>query len=143
MGRQRRWIRRNRHRQRIPADGVEDELDRQSVSDLARPRFKVHGPVVDQVIDAGGPAFEIQICRMAETPALKCVNRPSQHSGSEDRLPKKHTKKRNHNNPKDKGPRVATEGLVVVGGQPVGIAHAKLLGRPPASQPNQRLIKIS
>jgi hypothetical protein len=48
--------------QQIPAaDGVEDELGRQSASDLARPRFKVHGSLVDQVIDAGGPAFEIQI----------------------------------------------------------------------------------
>jgi hypothetical protein len=50
----------------------------------------------------------------------------SQHSGSDDRLPEEHTKTRNHKNPKDKAPRVATEGLVVVGGQPVGIAHAKL-----------------
>ena len=31
---------------------------------------------------------------------------------------------------KDKTRRVAIKGLVV-GGQPVGIAHAKLLGRPP------------
>jgi hypothetical protein len=30
-----------------------------------RPRFRVDGPVVDPVIDAGGPAFEIRICRMA------------------------------------------------------------------------------
>jgi hypothetical protein len=51
----------------LPADGVEDELDRRSVCDLPSPRFKVPGPVVDQVIDAGGPAFEIQICRMPET----------------------------------------------------------------------------
>jgi hypothetical protein len=59
----------------------------------------------------------------------------SQPSGSDDRMPEEHSEKSNHNNPKDKTPRVATEGLVV-GGQPVGIAHAKLLGRPPASQPH-------
>jgi hypothetical protein len=51
--------------QLIPADGVENELDPAFASDLARPRFRVHGPVVDQVIDTGGPAFEIQICRIA------------------------------------------------------------------------------
>ena len=56
----------------------------------------------------------------------------SQPSGSDDRMPVEHSEKSNHNNPKDETPRVATEGLVV-GGQPVGIAHAKLLGRPPAS----------
>jgi len=39
--------------QRIPADGAEDELDRRSACDLARPRFKVFGLVIHQVIDAG------------------------------------------------------------------------------------------
>jgi len=81
-------------------------------------------------------------------PALKGVNRiyisgKSQPSGGDDRLPEEHTKKRNHNNPKDKASRVATIGLVVVGGQPVGIAHVKLPGRPPRSLPHQTLIKIS
>jgi hypothetical protein len=57
---------------------------------------------------------------------------PSQPSGSDDRMPEQHSEKSNHNNPKNKTPRVAIKGLVV-GGQPVGIAHAKLLGRPPAS----------
>jgi hypothetical protein len=111
--------------------------------------------VIDQVIDTGGPAFEIQICRMAPHSASKqLIDRtqrrqsnlhlwPSRPSGSEDRLPKKHAKTRNHNNAKDKTPRVATEGLAVAEGQPVGIAHAKLLGRPPASHPHQILIKIS
>jgi hypothetical protein len=69
-------------------------------------------------------------------------DRRSQHSGSDDRLPEEHTKTRNHKNPKDKATRVVIEGFVVVGGQPVGIAHAKLLGRPPARQPHQTLIKI-
>ena len=64
-------------------------------------------------------------------------------SGSDHRVPEEHSKKTNHKNAKDKAPRVATEGLVVVRAQPVGIAHAKLLGRPPASQPHQTLIKIS
>jgi hypothetical protein len=68
---------------------------------------------------------------------------PSQPPRRDDRLPEEHTEKSNRNNAKDKTPRVATEGLVVVGGQPVGIAHAKLLGRPPASQPHQTLIKTS
>jgi hypothetical protein len=44
----------------MPADGVEDEPDRRSAGDLARPRFKVHGPVVDQVIDA-----DVRAARMA------------------------------------------------------------------------------
>jgi hypothetical protein len=52
------------------------------------------------------------------------------------------SEKSNHNNAKDKTSRVAIKGLVVVG-QPIGIAHAELLGRPPASQPHQTLIKIS
>jgi hypothetical protein len=52
-------------------------------------------------------------------------------------VPEEHSKKTNHHSPKDKAPRVvATEGLVVVGGQPVGIAQAKLLCRPPASHPS-------
>jgi hypothetical protein len=60
----------------------------------------------------------------------------------DNRLPEKHREKSNHNSAKDKAWRVAIKGLVV-GGQPVGIAHAKLLGRPPASQPHQTLMKIS
>jgi hypothetical protein len=63
--------------------------------------------------------------------------------GSDDRLPEEHTQTRNHKNAKDEAPRVVTEGLVVVRAQPVGIAHAKLLDRPPASQAHQTLIKIS
>jgi hypothetical protein len=57
-------------------------------------------------------------------------------------MPEERSEKSNHNNPKDKTPRVEAEGLVVVGGQPVGIAHAKLLGRPPTSQPHQTLINF-
>ena len=57
-------------------------------------------------------------------------------------MPEERSEKRNHNNAKDKTPGVGTEGLVVRG-QPAGIAHAKLVGGPPASQPHQRLIKIS
>jgi hypothetical protein len=57
-------------------------------------------------------------------------------------MPEEHSEKSNHNNPKNKTPRVAIKGLVV-GSQPFGIAHAKQLGRPSASQPNQTLIKIS
>jgi hypothetical protein len=65
---------------------------------------------------------------------------PSQPRRSDDRVPEEHTKKRNHNDPKDQALRVATTGLVVPGSQPVGIAHAILFGRPPASQPYQTLI---
>jgi hypothetical protein len=54
---------------------------------------------------------------------------PSQTPGGDDGLPEEHTKTRNHDNPKDKSPRVGVENLVVLGGQPVGIVHAKLLGR--------------
>jgi hypothetical protein len=57
-------------------------------------------------------------------------------------MPEEHSEKSNHNNPKDKTPRVAIKDLVV-GGQPVGIAHAKLLDRPPASQPHQILIRAA
>ena len=106
--------------QRIPADGFEDELDRRSA--WACPRFKVHGPVVDHVIN-GGPAFEIQICRMATHSAweqlIACAQMrqsnlhfwPSRPPGSDDRVPEERSKKSNHNNAKDKAPRVATKGL--------------------------------
>ena len=105
---------------------------------------------------SGGPVFEIQIWRMAKSSsgnelvlgAIDCPRSnasihpwPSRPPGSDDRLPEERTKKCNHNNPKDKAPRVAATGLVVVGGQPVGIAHAKLLGRPPASQPSPDIDK--
>ena len=36
-----------------------------SAGDLARPRFKVHGPVVDHVIDAARPPFDVRIWRIA------------------------------------------------------------------------------
>jgi hypothetical protein len=68
---------------------------------------------------------------------------PSRRSGSDDRMPEERSEKSNHNNAKDKTPRFENRGGVVARGQPVGIAHAKLLGRPPASQPHQTLIKIS
>jgi hypothetical protein len=68
---------------------------------------------------------------------------PSRPPGSDDRLPEEHAKKRNHNDPKDEALHVTSTGLFIVGGQPVGIAHAILLGRPPASQPHHTLIKIS
>jgi hypothetical protein len=35
-------------------------------------------------------------------------------------MPEERSEKSNHNNAKDEAPRVATEGLVVVGSQPVG-----------------------
>ena len=67
----------------------------------------------------------------------------SRQRRSDDRMPKERSEKRNHKNPKDKAPRFERRGGVVARGQPVGIAHAKLLGRPPASQPHQTLMKIS
>jgi hypothetical protein len=98
-------------------------------------------------------AFEIQICRMAPHSSLEqMIARaqmrqsnlhlwPSRPAGSDDRLPEEHAKKRNHNDPKDKALRVASTGLFAMEGQPVGIAHAKLLGRPPASLSHKTLIK--
>ena len=78
-------------------------------------------------------------------PALTRVNRiyllASQPPRRDDRVPEEYAKKHNHNNPKDKATRVVS--CVFVGSQPFGIAHAKLLCRPPASQPHQTLIKIS
>ena len=68
---------------------------------------------------------------------------PSRRYGTDDRVPEERSEKSNHNNAKDKTPRFENRGGVVARGQPVGIAHAKLLGRPPASQPHQTLIKIS
>jgi hypothetical protein len=56
-------------------------------------------------------------------------------------MPEQSGEKSNHNNAKDKTLLVESRVVVVAGGQPVGIAHAKLLGRPPASQPHQTLIK--
>ena len=61
--------------------------------------------------------------------------------GSDDRVPEERSQKSNHNNAEDKTPRVENRGRVIGGGQPVGIAHAKLLS-PPASQPHQTLIKF-
>jgi hypothetical protein len=49
-------------------------------------------------------------------------------------MPEERGEKGNHNNSKDKTPRVESRGGVVAGGQPGGIAHAKLLGRRPANQ---------
>jgi hypothetical protein len=105
-----------------------DELDRQSACDLPCPRFKLPGPVVDQVIETGGPAFEIQICRMADHAAWEQLTARSQiresdldlwlsqTPGSNDRMPEELSEKSNHNNAKDKASRVVTEGLVGVGG---------------------------
>jgi hypothetical protein len=50
-------------------------------------------------------------------------------------VPEERSEKGNHNNAKDKTPGVENRGGGVAAGQPVGIAHAKLLGRPPA-KPN-------
>jgi hypothetical protein len=124
--------------------GFEDELDRRSA--WACPRFKVHGPVVDHVINGGarfrnpdlpyGYSFGVgAIDRLRSMRQANLHFRPSRPPGSNDRVPEERSKKSNHNNAKDKAPRVATKGRVIVGSQPVGIAHAKLLGRPPASQP--------
>jgi hypothetical protein len=56
-------------------------------------------------------------------------------------MPEEHSEKSNHNNPKDKTSRVVIKGLVVVRGQPVGIAHAKLLGRPPSEPTSPEIDK--
>ena len=57
---------------------------------------------------------------------------PLRRPRTDDRVPEQRTKKSNYNNAEDEASRVGTKDLVVRGGQPVGIAHAKLLGRPPA-----------
>ena len=41
--------------QEFAADGIEDEFDAAAVGDLARARFEVFRPVVDEVIDAERP----------------------------------------------------------------------------------------
>jgi hypothetical protein len=93
-------------------------------------------PNVIRVVARTGPASERLLSRGSSLGL-------SWQPGSDDRMPEERSEKNNHNNPKDKTPRVENRGGVVAGGQPVGIAHAKLLGRPPASQPHQTLIKIS
>jgi hypothetical protein len=65
MSHQTRWMRRNRHRQRIPADGVEDKFDRRSACDLERQRFQIYGPVVDQVIGTGGKSAHMAWRRLS------------------------------------------------------------------------------
>jgi hypothetical protein len=57
----------------------------------------------------------------------------SQPSGSDDHVPEEHSKKTNPNNPKDKAPRVATEGLV--GGRSAGRDRSCETTRSPASEP--------
>ena len=56
----------------------------------------------------------------------------SRQRGSDHRMPEDRGEKSNHNNAKDKTLLVESRGDVAAGGQPVGIAHAKLLDRPPA-----------
>ena len=67
----------------------------------------------------------------------------SRQRGSDHRMPEERGEKSKHNNAKDKTLLVESRGDVAAGGQAVGIAQAKLLGRPPASRPHQTLIKIS
>jgi len=49
----------------------------------------------------------------------------SQRLGGENRLPEKHTKKYDNQDAKDEAPPTGTAGVIVLGGQPVGIAHVE------------------
>jgi hypothetical protein len=68
----------------------------------------------------------------------------SQPPGGENCLPEKRAKKYDNQDAKDKAPSTGTEGVIVLGGQPVGIAHVetKLDARQQA-QSHSRLLKIS
>jgi hypothetical protein len=44
----------------VPADSVENKFGRWPACDLARPRFKIYGPVVDQVIGTGGNSMSLR-----------------------------------------------------------------------------------
>jgi hypothetical protein len=65
-------------------------------------------------------------------PACGGLNAPRDDTAFRQRRPYARTasEKSNHKNPKDKIPRVAIKGRVVVGGQPVGIAQAAELTSP-------------
>jgi hypothetical protein len=63
----------------------------------------------------------------------RCCRGPrSQPPGGENRLPEKRTQKHDNKDAKDKAPPTGTEGVIVLGGQPVGIAHVETIGRPPS-----------
>jgi hypothetical protein len=49
----------------------------------------------------------------------------SQPSGDQNRLPEKHAKKYNNKDAKDKAPPIGIERVIVLGGQPFGIAHVE------------------
>jgi hypothetical protein len=61
--------------QRIPADGVEDQFDSPSTYDLSRPRFKVLGSVIDQLIIADGLAFAKLLGRPASRPTSPDIDK--------------------------------------------------------------------
>jgi hypothetical protein len=114
----------------------------------ASPSLSLYAAPEGHRISVGGelsPQFNFAACAEDVTAQLVAHStrlRLSRRPRSDDRVPEERTKKSNYNNAEDKTPRVENRGGIGAGGQPVGIAHAKLLGRPPASQPHQTLIKI-
>ena len=54
----------------------------------------------------------------------------SQLPGGENRLPEKHAKKYDNEDAKDKPPPIGIEGVIVLGSQPVGIAHFETNWKP-------------
>jgi hypothetical protein len=61
--------------------------------------------------------------RMSSCRERRCRGPRSQPPGGENCLPEKHAKKYDNKDAKDKPPPTGTEGVIVLGGQPVGIAH--------------------
>jgi hypothetical protein len=75
--------------QRIPADGVEDDLDPASACDLLRARFKVLGPEVELVYQITlGPAPPLVAALAQLTPVRFHLGQPVLHVGEEIATPR-------------------------------------------------------
>jgi hypothetical protein len=56
-------------------------------------------------------------------------------------LPEKHAKKYDNKDAKDKAPSTGTEGVIVLGGQPVGIAHVETNWTPASKSVSLQIAK--
>jgi hypothetical protein len=130
---------------------MKDHVEGMMMSSTSRPltisrvSYETVDRTIDQVMDIAGARFQnLDLPEAASKNELvlpeqliarsRSRRRPSQHSGSDDRLPEDQTKRRNHKNSKDKSARVEIEGLVVVGGQAAGITQRETPPSP-ASMP--------
>src|SRR5260370_25203125 len=79
--------------------------------------------------------------RMSSCRERRCRGPRSQPPGGENCLPEKHAKKYNNKDAKDKPPPTGTEGVIVLGGQPVGIAHVDTNSTPASNLSLTRIAK--